>query len=124
VAESIGIDIVEVPRIKRAIDRYGDRFVSRLLGPRESARLSERQDRAAFVAGRFAAKEAVIKALGAYLDARPPYRELQIVNDATGRPAVLLPDELTDKLAHVNILISISHERNHAVAMAICSEKK
>jgi holo-[acyl-carrier protein] synthase len=76
------------------------------------------------VAGRFAAKEAIIKALGEYLETRPPYRELQIVNDPTGRPHVQLNEDLSRRLAGVKMLVSISHERNYAVAMAICSEKK
>jgi phosphopantetheine--protein transferase-like protein len=70
------------------------------------------------------AKEAIIKALGEYLETRPPYRELQIVNDPTGRPQVQLTEDLSRRLAGVEILVSISHERNYAVAMAICSEKK
>lgn len=119
---SVGIDIVDVVRIRRAVGRFGDRFVGRILGPAEQERLRERHDHAAFIAGRFAAKEAIIKALGRYITVRPPYAHLQIVNDPTGRPQLLLPDALADQLKRLDIQVSISHERNHAVATALCWE--
>jgi holo-[acyl-carrier protein] synthase len=123
-ADSIGIDIVEVARIEADLEKFGEKFVERILGPDEISRLAERQDRALFVSGRFAAKEAVIKALGAYLDDRPPYKDLQIIADNTGQPSLELPPDLAEQLAGIEILVSISHERNYAVAMATCSEKK
>lgn len=119
---SIGIDIVDVVRIRKAIDRFGNRFIDKILGPIERERLTERRDRAAFVAGRFAAKEALIKAFGRYLVDRPPFTHLQIVNDSTGRPELLLPEYLASKLRRLDIQISISHEKNHAVATALCWE--
>ena len=123
-AESIGIDITEIARIERLLDRYGDRFLGRILGPDEQVIISSRRDSTTFVAGRFAAKEAVIKALGEYLTDRPPLSSLQILNYQSGRPYLKLPDALAAKLAGIRILVSLSHERNYAVGMAICMEKK
>ncbi len=123
-ADSIGIDIAEVARFQRLLDRYGTRLAGRILGPGEREIFARRHDRAPFLAGRFAAKEAIIKALGKYLSVRPSYSQLEILNDQTGRPEIRLPDALSRQLAHVRIDISISHERSYAVGLAICTEKK
>ncbi len=123
-ADSIGIDIAESARLGRLLDRYGARFRARLLGAEEQRILAGRRDSAAFLAGRFAVKEAVVKALGEYLTDRPPLSSLQILNDHSGRPYVQLPDALADKLANVDILVSISHDKNYAVGMAVCTEKE
>jgi holo-[acyl-carrier protein] synthase len=121
-AHSIGIDIVEIERIRRAVERFGDRFIARILGPDERAALSARRDRPLFLAGRLAAKEAVIKALGEFITDRPAFARLEIINDATGRPHLHLPADLAERLPHLDISISISHEKNYAVAMALCWE--
>ena len=117
--ESIGIDIVETERMRADLERYGDRFLRRILSDGEQAILSSRVDKATFLAGRFACKEAVIKALGRFLTVRPAYTDISVLNDATGRPYVELPDAVTEPLHGASILVSISHERCHAVAMAV-----
>lgn len=123
-ADAIGIDLAEIDRLNRLHERYGDRFLNRVLGVDERAAFDERGDKAVFLAGRFAAKEALIKALGEYLDDRPPLSSLQILNDPTGRPQVLLPDVVESRLDGARVLVSISHERQYAVAMAIITEKR
>lgn len=123
-ADSIGIDIADVARFQRLMDQYGPRLVRRVLGPGEAEIFARRRDRAPFLAGRFAAKEAVIKALGKYLSTRPPYSHIEILNDQAGRPEVRLPDALSRQLAHVRIEVSISHEQQFAVGLAICTERK
>ncbi len=121
--ESIGLDIVENARIEGLLSKHPERFVGRILGPQEQAIYADRRDQIPFLAGRFAAKEALIKALGAYLTDRPPYKRLQILNDATGRPFVQLDEALASELSHIRILISLSHERNYAVGMAVITER-
>jgi holo-[acyl-carrier protein] synthase len=116
---SIGIDLVEVARIKRLAENYEERFVERILGPREMEQLAIRHDRFQFLAGRFAAKEAVIKALGKYITDRPPLNTIQIINDITGQPTLKLSEELTQHLNHISANISISHEKSHAIAMVV-----
>ena len=122
--ESIGLDIVENARIERLFTKHPDRFVERILGSEERKIFSGRRDQVPFLAGRFAAKEAIIKALGAYLSDRPPYSSLQILNDKTGRPFVQLGETLSGELSHLRILISLSHEQNYAVGMAVILEKQ
>jgi len=119
---SVGIDIIETARIKSAIERFGDRFLKRILGPEERLVYKRRRDRYEFLAGRFAAKEAAVKALGKYLDRRPPFNTVQIVNDDGGQPRLVLPENISGRLAGVNCLVSISHSRHNAVAVVIFEE--
>ena len=108
---SIGLDIVEVARIERDIAEHASRFVQRLLGPRELKLFEARSDKPQFLAGRFAAKEAVIKALGEFMTNRPKYAELEILNDEKGRPQLNLPGDVSNQLGGCRCLLSISHER-------------
>jgi len=120
---AVGIDIVEVERIRRDIRQFGDRFINRILGPQELAILEQRKDKDLFLAGRFAAKEAVIKALGCCLTERPPYIDLQVVSDQRGMPALTIPSELRQKLDNMKCLLSITHEKKYAAAVAILTEE-
>jgi holo-[acyl-carrier protein] synthase len=119
VIASIGLDIVEIARIEKDVERFGSRFVERILGGKELALFEKRQDQTLFLAGRFAAKEAVVKALGRYLTNRPPLHQLQIINDDSGQPRLELPDDVETKLKGAHCLLSITHERSYAAAVAI-----
>ncbi len=121
---SIGLDIVEVARIERDIKQYGDRFVSRILSRAELATFDKRVDDAIFLAGRFAAKEAVIKALDCYLEDRPAFNVIEIVNDAGGRPELRLPHEIQNRVGRARCLLSITHEKNYAAAVAVFVEEQ
>ncbi len=121
---SIGLDIVEVARIERDIEQHGDRFVSRILSRAEQEAMEKRVDTAIFLSGRFAAKEAVIKALGHYLEDRPAYNVIEIINDAGGKPELRLPQEIQDRMGQAHCLLSITHEKNYAAAVAVFVEDK
>ena len=122
--ESIGIDLVETNRIRKILKRHGARFVNRILGQRELVTYAQRGDKVNFLAGRFAAKEAVIKSLGRYLTERPAYSSLEIVNDETGNPYLDFGGLTGEKLGHKKCLISISHEKHYAAAVAIITAEK
>jgi len=122
VVHAIGLDIVEVERIRKDIAQYGDKFINRILSEKELESYDKRFDKDLFLAGRFAAKEAIIKALGKFLTDRPPYTDLQVLNDNTGQPYFKLTDEILQKLKKTVILLSISHEKNYAAAMVVISE--
>jgi len=122
VIKSVGLDIVQILRIARNVEKYGDRFVSRILGREELAIYNRRRDNAVFLAGRFAAKEAIIKALGAILKERPPYRSLQVLPDESGVPQLVPSDTLKTSFSNLKFLISITHEKHHAAAVAILTE--
>lgn len=113
----LGIDIIRVERIKDALARFGDRFPRRILTDAEHAYVRNRPEN---LAGRWAAKEAVSKVLG--LGVRGVgWREIEIVRLPTGQPTVRLHDRAqvrADQLGMERIAVSISHEREYAIAIA------
>ncbi|MFO1540994.1 MAG: holo-ACP synthase [Chloroflexota bacterium] len=113
----LGIDIVSVPRITAALARHGARFPARILTDAEAAYV---RDRPETLAGRWAATEAVSKVLG--LGVRGVgWREIEIVRLPTGQPTVRLHDRAlrrADQLGMERVAVSISHEREFAVAIA------
>jgi holo-[acyl-carrier protein] synthase len=119
---AVGIDIVAVARIRRLLTRYGDRFIARVLGDDERKLLASRTDRAQFVAGRFAAKEAAIKALGRYQTERPSFPALQVLPGPGGVPEVKMDNNQVRLPKNVTALVSLSHEREYATAIVILTE--
>jgi holo-[acyl-carrier protein] synthase len=117
----IGVDIVEVGRIERAIARWGDAFVRRIYTRAEIVRTETGVMPVPRLAARFAAKEAVMKALGIGWRAIA-WRDIEITNDAAGRPIVYLHGA-TRRIAAERgvhqVMIALSHTREHAVANAI-----
>jgi holo-[acyl-carrier protein] synthase len=113
----LGIDIIKVDRITKALAKHGRRFPKRILTEAEDAYVRDRPEN---LAGRWAAKEAVSKVLG--LGVRGVgWREIEIVRLPTGQPTVRLHDRAkrrADQLGMERIAVSISHERDYAVAIA------
>lgn len=119
---SIGIDIVDCARIDRLLRRYGQRFIGRILHEQERRDMSLRRDPVPFVAGRFAAKEAAVKALGQFITDRPAWSAILITKDKQGRPTLDLSEVIGDERGNIVATISISHERSHAVAIVLLTE--
>jgi holo-[acyl-carrier protein] synthase len=86
----IGSDLIDIRRIERTLDRFGERFVERIFTPVERARAEKRRDRAATYAKRFAAKEACSKALGTGFRAGVFWRDMGVINLPGGRPTMTL----------------------------------
>jgi holo-[acyl-carrier protein] synthase len=86
----IGSDIIDIRRIERTIERYGDRFLSRIFTAAERERSDRRANRVASYAKRYAAKEACSKALGTGFRRGVYWRDLGVVNLASGRPTLVL----------------------------------
>jgi holo-[acyl-carrier protein] synthase len=86
----IGNDVIDIRRIERTIERYGDRFLGRVFTPAERARSDGKAGRAASYAKRFAAKEACAKALGTGLRNGVYWKDMGVVNERSGRPTMLL----------------------------------
>lgn len=109
----IGTDIVEIERVRKAIS---EAFMRKVLSKQEmeKALAMSEERRIQFVAGRFAAKEAVIKCLSGY--ERPVMSDLDIINDEEGKPEIFYKD--------YRILVSISHERTYATAIALLQESE
>jgi holo-[acyl-carrier protein] synthase len=94
----IGNDIVDIQRIGRTIDRYGDRFLNRVFTEAERRKSDARVQRAASYAKRFAAKEACSKALGTGLRDGVYWRDMGVINLASGRPTLLLTGGAAEQL--------------------------
>jgi holo-[acyl-carrier protein] synthase len=94
----IGSDLVDIRRIEKSIERYGDRFLNRIFTEAERAKSDARAARAASYAKRFAAKEACAKALGTGFDQGVAWRDLGVVNLPTGQPAMELTGRAAERL--------------------------
>jgi holo-[acyl-carrier protein] synthase len=111
--DGVGIDIIEVERVARAI--RSERFVARVFTSGETLECRRRGCPEQRFAGRFAAKEAVAKALGRALS----WREVEIRSGRRGEPTAILTGHAAAILAGRSVRISISHCRSHAVAHAV-----
>jgi len=121
----VGIDIVEVARIEHALDRWGDAFVTRIFTTAEDERARPSRARSARLAARFAAKEAVMKALGLGWRAMG-WRDIEILNDALGKPTVTLRGgarHAAERQGIAAVLVSLSHTRDLAFASALAVEQ-
>lgn len=118
----IGNDIIEVARIKANIERYQDRFLNRLFTKEEQDYCLSRKEPSIHLSGRFAAKEAIVKALGTGFSQGITWLDIQITNDVNGKPFPLLSEKIIDLFNNPTILISISHCHEYATAFAIWTE--
>ncbi|MCS6944717.1 MAG: holo-ACP synthase [Sutterellaceae bacterium] len=125
----IGVDVLEMARVQASLVRFGHRFAVRVLGPRELLRFDARHScnerrGVAFLATRFAAKEAVAKALGLGMRTPMTWRALEIDNDSSGRPVVIAHGALREFLAtrRLRVHVSVSDERTVAIAYAIAEQ--
>jgi holo-[acyl-carrier protein] synthase len=112
-----GVDITEVRRLKQAVEKWGEVFLNRVFTKEELENAKTRGSLYQHLAGRFAAKEAVFKALG---DKELNWKDVQILNDKEGKPSCVI---LNSKGKKIDVHISISHVKTYAVASAIITEK-
>jgi holo-[acyl-carrier protein] synthase len=115
----IGNDIIEIKRLGKSIERHGMHFLNRLFTQREQDYCYKYQDPVPHFAGRFAAKEAIVKALGTGFGAHVQWHEIEILNDDLGKPVVHIAESLNNRFNHPKILISISHCNEYATAVAL-----
>ena len=121
--KAVGLDAVEIARVAEAIERHGDRFLSRVYTD-EERRVAASAGRAAaqFFAGRFAAKEAVLKALGTGYAKGLAFHEVEVLRGEDGAPRIALHGEAKARAAALGItkiLVSITHDRTDAHAVAV-----
>lgn len=118
----IGTDIIECLRIAQMIERHGELFLTRVYTPHEIEYCSARKASTQHYAGRFAAKEAVLKALGTGWTRGIQWRDIEVRNELGGKPSIFLGGgarDLCEKVGICDMLISISHCRTHATAYAL-----
>lgn len=117
-----GIDIIEVARIAASFEKFGGKFVNRILLPDEIAYCLSHKNPAPFLAVRFAAKEAVSKAFGTGIGAALGWRDMEIRRKESGEPYVVLHGkgrELFAARGAQQLLVSLSHTEHYAAATAI-----
>lgn len=118
----LGTDIVEVDRIARMIADHGDHFLARVFTKAEIAHCQPRREPAPHYAGRWAAKEAVMKVLGTGFTNEVGWTDIEVLVKPSGQPFIKLHGTTLDvaiRLGINDVLVSISHTRNYATATAI-----
>lgn len=118
----IGTDIIEIARIQRFLDDENNALLQRLFTCNELERCARRKDEASGLAARFAAKEAFLKALGTGLRDGISWLDLEVINDALGKPELKITGkaaELWQNNKLTGIHLSLSHDGGSAVAMVV-----
>ena len=118
----LGVDISEIDRISNAIERHGRRFLERVFTPSEIAYCNRHRDPAERFAGRFAAKEAAMKALGTGWSRGVRWIDIEVTRLPTGRPTLALHGvarEIGERLGVRHASLSITHSGNTALAQVI-----
>ncbi len=117
-----GIDIIEVARIQQAHEKFGDRFLKRILRPDEIAYSLRHRRPAPFLAARFAAKEAISKAFGTGIGEQLGWQDMEVSRHQSGEPFVILHDGgqvLLQKRGGRMVHLSLSHTESYAAAVAV-----
>jgi holo-[acyl-carrier protein] synthase len=122
-----GIDLVDFPRIEEMVKEHDKRFLDRVFTSAEQAYADSNKNRIEKLAGRFAAKEAVLKLVGTGWRGKIAWTDIEIINNPAGQPLVTVSGEvkkLVDKLGIKQISVSITHTANFAIASAVALTKK
>jgi holo-[acyl-carrier protein] synthase len=115
----IGVDIVKIERFERALERWGDRLCERVFTPQELLICHNKAHPGRHLALRFAAKEAMLKALGIGMFQGVAWNEIEIINDPLGRPHIKVggaAERICQEKGIKAIFVSISHEHDYGVA--------
>ena len=114
---SVGIDFVEVKRIKSSLDRFGEHFLKRIFTGEEVKYCQSKKKPEISLAARFAAKEATMKALGTGWSSRVKWTDIKVKNNEKGAPLVELQGKAKELLQNRKIALSLSHTEEYAVAV-------
>jgi len=115
----IGCDIIEIDRIKNAIEKYGERFINRILTPKELEIFEKRNRSLQFFSGRFAAKESISKSFKTGIGKELSFKDIEILNSEKGDPIVFIKGA-----RRKDIEVSISHGRDYSIAVSIIKDKE
>ena len=115
----IGNDIIEIERIRKSIDTHGLRLIARLFTTKEQDYCLKYKDPVPHFAGRFSAKEAIVKALGTGFGEHASWLDIEVLNESSGRPRVHFSAALEKKLKGTSMQVSISHCHLYVTAFAI-----
>lgn len=118
----LGTDIIETVRIGQMIERHGELFLQRVFTEQEIRYCQRRKEAIQHYAGRWAAKEAVMKTLGTGFTKGVGFQDIEVLNRKSGQPAIKLrggAEEVAKRMGVDDVLITISHCRAYATATAI-----
>ena len=122
----IGLDLVKISRIRAITERWQERFLQRLYTNEERRYCFRRASPYASLAGRFAVKEAILKALGTGWSAGIRWVDMQVLNDETGKPTAQISGRLKTLLRDAGVTgihISLSHDADYAIAEAVLTKE-
>ena len=114
----VGVDIVDIRRIRWSYEQYGEKFLQRVLTENEISYCRKKKDMMPSVAARFAAKEAVSKAIGSGISKGFSWKSVEVLNDEYGKPSMRVLDE-TLGIPCEKIRLSLSHSGDYAVAFVL-----
>jgi holo-[acyl-carrier protein] synthase len=117
--QGIGVDVVDVKRMKVALDTWGPGLIRKMFTDTEIAYCKSKKKPHEHFTARFAAKEAVSKAMETGWSGKFRWRDVEVVNDASGAPKVILHDFVAEQLAQCRVHVSLSHTENTVVAFAV-----
>lgn len=118
----LGTDLTEVERIRKSVERYGDRFLKRVYTSAECAYAFSKANRAERLAARFAAKEAAMKAIGTGWTRGITWKDFEVINESSGRPTLRLSGvarEIANIMGVEHISVSLTHTAELALAIVV-----
>jgi len=122
--QAIGVDVVDTQRLEKIVARWQDKFIERILTPAEVEYCRTKANFIHSIAARFAAKEAMIKCLSDNDQIGFHWHEMEIRNDPSGRPQVLLYGQLAERLRQSTIFVSMTHSVQSAIAMIVLEKRE
>jgi holo-[acyl-carrier protein] synthase len=121
----IGIDIIEIDRIKHSVDTFGDSFLNKIYTKPELDYCLAKHNKYQHLAARFAAKEAIYKAIASGWEKEATWNNIEITNESNGLPIVKFLGKLNEFISDdKDVKVSLSHSDNYVAAVAIIYKKK
>ncbi|RMF58083.1 MAG: holo-[acyl-carrier-protein] synthase [Calditrichaeota bacterium] len=118
----VGIDLVDVERMERLLERWGERAVARLFTPSEIRHCRGKVNRAECFAARFAAKEALAKALGHGWCEHFRWLDVEVVTDRAGKPSFVISGITRELVLQKRVFLSMTHIKSHSAAIVVTEE--
>ncbi len=123
IVQGIGVDIIEIQRIENSIKEFGNIFLNKIFTAKEIEYCQSKKNSAQHFAARFAAKEAVSKAIGSGWTNNFQWKHIEVLNNDSGLPTIILHDKLLDSFQEFTFLLSLSHSEISAVAFVVMQKK-
>ncbi|MBI5474355.1 MAG: holo-ACP synthase [Ignavibacteriae bacterium] len=120
----IGVDIIEIGRIRKSIEELGHHFVQKIFTEQEVAYCSGKPNAFQHFAARFAAKEALSKAISTGWSGEFRWKDVEVMNEPSGNPVLAFHGTMKDLLSQCAVFVSLSHSDDHVVAMVVIEETR